>query len=133
TRRLEALVFEAVPEAVSSVTSVASTGRDPGESFRGEIRLTLRPAGQRERSNSAIAADLRQLLEGRRPGREGRARAPEGQFLLGRVLGTTAGSTVEARGHDLDPLDALARRAAEVVETVPGVTDVDLSREAGVP
>ncbi len=133
TRALEALVGPAVPEAIASVTSVATTGRDPSESSRGEVRLTLRPAGERSRSNTEIAAELRKLLAGRIPGMEIRTRAPQGQFLLERVLGTTEGITVEVRGFDLAKLDALSQRAAEVVAQVPGVTDVDLSRDAGVP
>jgi HAE1 family hydrophobic/amphiphilic exporter-1 len=133
TRALEALVEPAVPEAVASVTSVDASGRDPGEAFRGEVRLTLEPAGQRLRSNTAIADELRKTLQGRVPGMEVRTRAPQGQFLLERVLGTTEGVTVEVQGFDLAMLDTLSRRAAEVVAQVPGVTDVELSREAGVP
>lgn len=133
TRVLERIVDQAVPEAIASVTSVSASGRDPGEAFRGEVRLTLPPASQRERSNTAIADDLRQALQGRVPGMEIRTRAPQGQFLLERVLGTTEGITVEVRGFDLAVLDELSRRTADLVARVPGVTDVDLSREAGVP
>ena len=37
------------------------------------------------------------------------------------------------RGFDLETLDALASRVAELIRDVPGITDVDVSREAGVP
>ncbi|MCA9690952.1 MAG: efflux RND transporter permease subunit, partial [Myxococcales bacterium] len=133
TRILEGLVADAVPEAVASVTSVATTGRDPNESFRGELRLTLAPVGERARSNTEIAASLREAITGRIPGMELRTRAPQGQFLLERVLGTTEGITIEVRGHDLAVLDELSQKAADVVAGLPGVTDVDRSREAGVP
>lgn len=133
TRALEGLVAAAVPEASASVTSVDASGREPAEAFRGEVRLTLQPAGERERSNAVIAAALRQELQGRVPGMQIRTRAPQGQFLLERVLGTTEGLTVEVRGFDLDVLDTLARSAAVVVAEIPGVTDVVLSRQAGVP
>jgi hydrophobic/amphiphilic exporter-1 (mainly G- bacteria), HAE1 family len=133
SRVLEQLVAQAVPEARASVTSVDASGRDPSEAFRGEVRLTLVPAGERERSNTEIAAALRQELQARVPGMQIRTRAPQGQFLLERVLGTTEGLTLEVRGFDLAVLDALARRAAEVAAGVPGVTDVVLSRQAGVP
>jgi HAE1 family hydrophobic/amphiphilic exporter-1 len=46
----------------------------------GEIRLSLVPAAQRDRSNVAIAEDLRRRLAGRVPGMEIRVRAPQGQF-----------------------------------------------------
>lgn len=133
TRALEGLVAAAVPEARASVTSVDASGREPSEAFRGEVRLTLTPAGERERSNAEIAAALRQELQARVPGMQIRTRAPQGQFLLERVLGTTEGLTLEVRGFDLEVLDALARRAADVAAAVPGVTDVVLSRQAGVP
>ncbi len=133
TRALEGLVFAAVPETVASVTSVAAVGRNPTDSFRGELRLTLRRAGERARSNTEIAAALRESLAGRVAGMEIRTRAPQGQFLLERVLGTTEGVTVEVTGHELATLDSLARQAAEVIADVPGVTDVDLSSEAGTP
>lgn len=133
TRVLERLVAENVPEATASVTSVDASGREPTEAFRGEVRLTLVPASQRERSNAEVAAELRKALQGTVPGMEVRTRAPQGQFLLERVLGTTEGITVEVSGYDLDLLDHLARQAAARVAELPGVTDVVLSRQAGVP
>src|SRR5690606_28474985 len=77
--------------------------------------------------------DLRALLRGKIPGAEIRTRAPEGQFLLNRILGTDEGLTVEVRGFDLDVLEQLARDVAGLVTSVPGVTDIDISREEGVP
>jgi HAE1 family hydrophobic/amphiphilic exporter-1 len=62
-----------------------------------------------------------------------RLQAPQGQFLLDRLLGGDEGLNVEVRGYDLETLGALAKRAAAVIENVAGVTDVDISREAGVP
>jgi HAE1 family hydrophobic/amphiphilic exporter-1 len=133
TRELEALVYEAVPEAVSSVVSVMTSGTRGSAKARGEIRLSLTPATARERANSEIAADLRRRLEAAVPGMEIRTRAPQGQFLLERILATEEGVTVEVRGFDLDTLDTLARRVAEAIADVPGVTDVERSREAGIP
>jgi HAE1 family hydrophobic/amphiphilic exporter-1 len=62
-----------------------------------------------------------------------RTRAPQGQFLLERILATEEGVTVEVRGFDLDVLDTLALAVAEAIADVPGVTDVERSREAGIP
>ncbi|MCA9712250.1 MAG: efflux RND transporter permease subunit, partial [Myxococcales bacterium] len=133
TRALEALVYPQVPETVASVVSVGASGRNPQDAFRGEIRLTLRPASQRARTNTEIAQQLRARLQGAVPGMEIRTRAPQGQFLLERVLGSEEGLTVEVRGFELPVLDALAQQVAEVVGSTPGITDVDVSREAGVP
>ncbi|WP_346017117.1 efflux RND transporter permease subunit [Pseudenhygromyxa sp. WMMC2535] len=133
TQLLEARVYPQVPEALSSVTSIAAVARDTSSAYRGELRLTLVPATQRERSNVEIADTLREQLRGEIPGMEIRTRAPQGQFLLERVLGGDEGLVVEVRGFDIETLDALAQRASELVAEVPGVSDVELSLEAGVP
>ena len=49
------------------------------------------------------------------------------------VVTIQEGLEVEVRGYDLETLGALAARVAEVVRDVPGITDVDVSREAGTP
>ena len=133
TRQLEEIVYAATPESVSSVVSVMTSGTRGSAKARGEIRLSLVPAAARKRSNTEIAADLRQRLEGTIPGMQIRTRAPQGQFLLERILATTEGVTVEVRGFDLDVLDMLALRVSEAIADVPGVTDVKRSRESGIP
>ena len=62
-----------------------------------------------------------------------RTRAPQGQFLLQRVLGSEGGIEIEVRGPDLDVLEGLAAHAARIAEGTPGVTDVTVSRRAGTP
>ncbi len=133
TRIMEEIVGPAVPEVVSSVVSVGSSGRTPGSASSGEIRLSLTPAAARERSNTEIAADLRERLEGKIPGMEVRTRAPQGQFLLERILNTDEELTVEVRGFDLFTLEVLCQQVAEAMEGVAGVSDVDIGREAGIP
>lgn len=133
TRAMERIVYAAVPEAVSSVVSVMTSGTHGSAKAKGEIRMSLTPATERDRSNEAIARDLRTRLEGRIPGMTIRTRAPQGQFLLERLLSGVEGVTVEVRGFDLDTLALLARRAANAIGDIPGVTDVDVSRESGIP
>lgn len=133
TRLMEAIVDPLVPEAVSSVVSVGSFGWRTDAGAEGEIRMSLVPAARRERSNVEIARDLRGHLEGRIPGMEIRVRAPQGQFLLERLLGGDEGLTIEIRGHTLATLDALAARVADTVAEVQGITDVQTSLEAGTP
>ena len=132
TRRMEALVLPAVPEAIAHVTTVGASARRPDDSAEGEIQLTLGPADER-RSSAEIAADLREKLEGRIPGMRVRVRAPQGNFLLQRLLRTEEGLTVEVRGFELETLDAVARRVGEQMEAVEGITDVELERRAGLP
>jgi HAE1 family hydrophobic/amphiphilic exporter-1 len=133
TRQMEGIVFGAVPETVSSVVSVGATGWRANQAGRGEIRLALSPTSERERSNVEIADDLRRRLAGSVPGMDVRVRAPQGQFLLDRILGGDEGLTVDIRGFDLQTLDVLADRVAEELREVPGITDVETSRKAGVP
>jgi len=132
-RRMEQLVYPAVPEAVSSVVSVGASGFNPGDASRGEMRISLSPAARRDRSNTEIAAALRQRLSGEIPGMVVRTRAPQGQFLLERLLGGDQGVTVEVRGFDLPTLDFLAIRVEEAIAEVPGVTDLEKSKRAGIP
>lgn len=130
---MESIITPAVPEAVSSVVSVGASGHRPGNTAKTEIRISLTSASQRDRSNIDIARDLRQRLSGQIPGMLVRTRAPQGQFIMERILGGEDGLHVEIRGFDLDILASLASRAAELIETVPGVTDIEISREAGTP
>ncbi len=132
-RMLEEKVFAAVPEMVSNVVSVQSSGTSGRSAARGEIRISLTPAAERERSNLQIAEALRTELEGAIPGIDVRVRAPQGQFILERLLSGAESVTVEVRGYALDTLDALAQRVAAAIDDVEGITDVQLSREAGIP
>ena len=133
TQQIEQIVYPAVPEAVASVVSVGASGWRASAVARGQIRLSLLPAKLRQRSNVEIAKDLRSRLKGRIAGMEIRTRAPQGQFLLERILGSDEGLTIEVRGFELETLDALAKRVAESLVDVPGITDIKTSLEAGMP
>ena len=133
TRNMEAIVYPAVPEAVASVVSVGASGWRADAAAEGRIILSLVPTAQRKRSNTEIAKDLRWRLTSKIPGMEIRVRAPQGQFLLERILGGDEGLTVEIRGFQLHILNALIRRVAEAIADVPGITDVQTMLEAGVP
>ncbi|MEM8882802.1 MAG: efflux RND transporter permease subunit [Planctomycetota bacterium] len=133
TRRMEDIVFANVPEMVGSVVSVGATGWRASDAGKGQIQLSLTSAVDRDRSNVEVANDLRKKLDGKIPGMRIRARARQGQFLLERVLGGDEGLKVEVRGFDLDTLDALANEVLTRLEDVPGISDVELSRKAGVP
>jgi HAE1 family hydrophobic/amphiphilic exporter-1 len=132
-RKLEALVYPEVPEAISSVVSVVPSGTRGSSKATVRINLTLTPATGRKRSNKAIADDLRNKLDGVIPGMKISTRAPQGQFLLERILSTTEGVTVEVRGFDLEVLSALAQRVSSAVEGIEGITDVEMSRTKGLP
>jgi HAE1 family hydrophobic/amphiphilic exporter-1 len=130
---MEQIVRPAVPETVASVVSVGASGWRADAGSEGEIRMSLLPASQRERSNVEIAQDLRRRLDSSVPGMEIRVRAPQGQFILERILGGDEGLTIEIRGYELATLDALASSVAKSIVDVPGITDVQTSLEAGIP
>ncbi|MCL7487996.1 MAG: efflux RND transporter permease subunit [Desulfobulbaceae bacterium] len=131
TKLMEDIVFKAVPETISSVVSIGSWRA--AQASQGFINLSLTPSGSRKRSNVEIAEDLRKRLDGAVPGMKIRTRAPQGQFLLERLLGGDEGLTVEIRGFDLATLDELASRVAESIADIPGITDVDTSFDVGIP
>jgi HAE1 family hydrophobic/amphiphilic exporter-1 len=133
TRLLEEKVYPLVPETISSVVAVTPSGIRGSSKAKGQIRLTLLPVKDRERSSQEIAADLRKQLSGGVPGMKIRIRAPQGQFLLERLIKNVEGITVEVRGYDLETLELLAAQVNEVVKGVAGVADVELSRESGIP
>lgn len=127
TRLMEQIVIPAVPELVSYVTSVRSSNAS------GDIRLSLVPAVERTRSNQEIARDLRERLDGQIPGMKVRVRAPQGQFLLERLLGSDDGITVEVRGFSLEVLDALSAQVESKIADIEGISDVSRSQQQGVP
>jgi hydrophobic/amphiphilic exporter-1 (mainly G- bacteria), HAE1 family len=125
-RDMEAIVVSAVPEMTANVVEVTSG--------RLEMDLSVGPANQRARSNSEIAADLRERLSGRFAGMEVRVEAREGQFLLNRLLGGgDSGIEIEVRGFELPVLRELAQQAVAAIRGIPGVADVDTSFDEGVP
>ena len=62
-----------------------------------------------------------------------RVRAPQGQFLLDRILPNVNGVDIEVRGFNLDTLGVLSRQVRDSISDIPGITDVRLSRNAGIP
>lgn len=133
TRVMEGIVLPAVPETAATVVNVGSVGWRADSGSEGEIILSLTPASQRARGNLEVAEDLRRLLNGRVPGMEVRVRAPQGQFILNRILGGDEGLTVEIRGYDLATLETLAAQVEAALVGLAGITDIQSSLEAGLP
>ncbi|MEM9914010.1 MAG: efflux RND transporter permease subunit [Planctomycetota bacterium] len=134
TQVMESMALEVLGDDASAwVTNVGGGGGNPGAAAQGNMRITLRPVRERSRSNTEVAEDLREAVEGRVPGMTIRTRAPQGQFLLERVLRTAEGITVEVRGPDLGVLEALSRQVEEVLGEVAGVTDVRVNQDPGQP
>ncbi len=132
TRLMERIVLPAVPEQISAVVSVGSTGWRAGAP-EGDLAINLTSAARRHRSNEEIAQALRPLVAGKVPGMEIRVSAPQGQFILERILGADQGLKVEIYGYELGVLDLLTVRAANAIRDVRGVIDLETSQEAGTP
>ncbi|HEX2253931.1 MAG TPA: efflux RND transporter permease subunit [Thermoanaerobaculia bacterium] len=132
-QRIEEIVEREVPEIESTLTSLGGGGWQPGGQHEGEIRISLVDASERERSSEEIANDLRRALAGV-PGVQIRTREGSGLFLLRIAFGGGNESLgIEIYGEDLATGEALAERVQRVLQTVPGVSDVRLSRDPGRP
>lgn len=135
--RLEDMVRQNVPEAVTIITSGGGGGMGGpggGSTHRGSISVRLTPRSERQRSNDQIAQALRRQLSGL-PGVTIRARPSGGNWVLSRVLGGGSDSrlALEIRGDDLADSRRLALEAADLMRSVPGIADVRLGREEGRP
>jgi hydrophobic/amphiphilic exporter-1 (mainly G- bacteria), HAE1 family len=133
--RLESMVREAVPEAEMIIVNAGGGGMGfgPSGTHRGSIQLRLKPRDQRERSNDAIAQELRRDLSGL-AGVIIRARPSGGNFQMNRMLGGgDSRLALEIRGHDLDDSRRIAQEARGVMQNTPGIADVRIGREEGRP
>jgi HAE1 family hydrophobic/amphiphilic exporter-1 len=138
--QLEKMVEEYVPEKVTMITSGGGGGGGRGGgnsgSHRGQIRVVLTPRDQRERTNEEIAIALRRQLAGL-PGVVIRANPSGGNWQMTRLLGggnnNDSRLSLEIRGHDLDDARRIARDARDLMESTPGLADVNIGREEGRP
>ncbi len=130
---IEAIVYDQVPELRD--TQVSSGGASGGAALSGghnaEMRVRLVPISDRARSVFEIMDELRPKLMGI-PGATIRLRADQ-SFVAGRGGGTGDRIQIELRGDDLDEQTRLTNLMKDIVESVPGVTDVYLSNEDATP
>jgi HAE1 family hydrophobic/amphiphilic exporter-1 len=136
-QQLNAIVRTEVPEAQVIMTESGSGGG--GGSLRagqnmGEMRITLVDRKQRTKSVQDIARELRPKLQ-IEPGLIVQIRAGGGMFRRGSRSGSNNEGrlAVEIRGDDLQVMQGLAEKVRETMDSVPGVTDVNISRRPGMP
>jgi HAE1 family hydrophobic/amphiphilic exporter-1 len=141
---LEERVKRFVPEATTIITQGGSGGNNyqggGGNTSRGQIRVILLPRGERTRTNEEIAIALRRQLAGL-PGVVVRANPSGGNNQIMRFLsgggtnnnGQSSRLQLEIRGHDLDDARRVANDARDMMEDIPGLADISLSREDGRP
>ena len=127
-----AIVKKEVPEAESFVESIGGSSFRSSGSHTGEVRISLIPQRDRQRT----AAEIAQRLWGQLaniPGVRTRIREGQGFFFLRMGQGGGDRIQIDIRGYDLDIADALAAEVVTLVEKVDGVTDARASRETGTP
>ncbi|PKL50304.1 MAG: acriflavin resistance protein [Candidatus Riflebacteria bacterium HGW-Riflebacteria-2] len=130
---VEAIVIAAVPEAETVFTNVGGgMGGGGGSLNSGSIRVPLKSSKDRKRSSAEVSAELRRQLSGT-PGAVVRIREGQGLFMMRMGSGSGDELEVQIRGFDLKTADLLGESVKKVLEGIEGVTDVQLSREKGVP
>ncbi len=130
-RQVESIITQQVPELQNIVSITGGGGWGAAESHTGFFRLALVNQSQRKRSSEEVANQLRPLLSNI-PGATIRVRPSTGLWILSRLQG---GGRLEIiiRGHDLESAGKLARQIQQIVESVEGVTDSNISRSTGSP
>jgi HAE1 family hydrophobic/amphiphilic exporter-1 len=119
-----------MPEITSIVASAGGGGW--GSSNTGSLRNSLLSKSDRARSDQQIADEIRARL-GAIPGTRVRVFAVSNNRLT-RVMGGGGGRIeIQVRGHEMDEAYRLAGIIMQHVESVDGITDVNLSRTAGAP
>ncbi|MBX3728727.1 MAG: efflux RND transporter permease subunit [Candidatus Sumerlaeia bacterium] len=131
-KHVEAIVDREVPEATHTVVNLGSSSFRPSGGTRGSIQVAVGPTSSRTRSSEKIAEDVRRAI-GPVPGATVRARASEGLRILRLGSGGEDRLQIEIYGYEFAVLDELAHRVQQAVSDIPGITEVRVSREAGVP
>ena len=131
---VERIVREVAGDEISSVYT--SFGQPEwfrgGGNARGSLNIQLVPVEQRTRSSQEIADELNARLSGI-PGMRLFTRAAGGLFVF-RIMSPEADSiSVEVRGYDREAGTMIAQRIADILDTIPGISDTRVDRDDGRP
>lgn len=104
----------------------------PGDA---EVELALYSADKRTMDSFVLADQIRRNVAGKIPGADIRVEAQSGLWMLRRLFGSGGAQAVqvEMRGYDLDLADQLAQGLKQIMEQVPEIEDVRISRREGRP
>ncbi|MBN1522194.1 MAG: efflux RND transporter permease subunit, partial [Candidatus Aureabacteria bacterium] len=137
--RLEDIVSRLVPEKVFMSTFAGQPSSGMGMAMGGETgshiiqsRVKIVPQEQRERSDKEIARILRQEIS-KIPGvikLNITAGNPLGQMITG---GGGKKIQVEILGYSFEKTNAFAREVMDMMEKIPGVVDISMSRDLRNP
>jgi len=104
----------------------------PGDA---EVEITLHDSGVRTVNSFELADHIRESVAGKIPGASVRVSAQSGLWMLRRLFGSGGAEAIqiELRGYDLPLADRLAQDIREIIERVPEIADVRISRREGRP
>jgi HAE1 family hydrophobic/amphiphilic exporter-1 len=132
--RLESLVPDLVPEAVTVIAQAGGGGFMGGAASRTNLTLRLVPKSERNRSSEEIARSLNRQLAGVIPGVIISTRASGGNSQMNRIMGGgDSRLSLEIRGDDLAQARDLAQAAKSVMDKVPQVRNARVGRDEGRP
>ncbi|MDR0304366.1 MAG: efflux RND transporter permease subunit [Chitinispirillales bacterium] len=132
-RKIESIIRKEVPEAIFTLSNIASgMGSQAVSGNTAQIRISLVPKNKRSRSSIQVAEQLRPKLSGL-PGTTVRVREGQGMFLLRMGTNTDQAIGIEIRGYDLETGQTLAKQINDAVSEISGITETQISREAGMP
>jgi CzcA family heavy metal efflux pump len=136
--KVEKLIKENVPESntiisdlgVPNSKSGSMFGRNAG-SHAATVQVSLVPAGERERSVFEIMNSLRPKLSTLAGAEQFMNSGGFLKFLLN--FGSSAPIDVMILGYDFQTSDRLAQKVFDVIKSVQGATDVQISRDSNLP
>jgi hydrophobic/amphiphilic exporter-1 (mainly G- bacteria), HAE1 family len=135
-KRMEAIIRRDVPELEHMMVEVGGGGFMGGtNTHTAEITVQLVSKTERKRSSQEIVNAVRSKLN-LQPGMIVRARSSSNNSMMRRMgPGSNIGErvSVEIRGHDMQVAAEVAKQVKDVIESVPGVTDAQVSRREGMP
>ena len=126
---MEAIVRDIIP--MDQVQHISVEIR-PGDA---EVEISLHNADRRTINSFDLADQIRSSVSGRVPGSDIRVSAQSGLWMLRRLFGSGGAEAVqiELRGYDLAMADMLAQDIKGIMEMVPEIADVRISRREGRP
>jgi HAE1 family hydrophobic/amphiphilic exporter-1 len=132
--RIESIIRSEIPEMAHLLVEVGGGGFMSGSNtHRAEFTVQLKSKAERKRSSQELVDALRPRLN-LQPGMMVRVRASSNNSMMRRM--TSSGGervSVEIRGFDMLVASDLAKRIKDIVDSVPGITDSQISRREGMP
>ncbi len=140
SKRIEAIIRKEVPETRHIMSEVGGGGWMSSSSHTADLSVQLVDKAQRRRTSQQIVNDIRPKLN-LQPGLLVRARSQSNNMMMNRRGGGGGPGgggggdrvSVEIRGFDMAVASDIAKRVKDQIDTVPGITDSQISRREGMP